>query len=401
MDYKQLASTLSPDQLELFRNKYGCWVVGSTAFKTKFEAIQHGTSVGIQPHFYYHDHIWNNLDRSLLGKTSLPALYKERAQQLRDKYDHLVLHYSGGSDSHNILETFLQNNIKLDEISVRWIKPLRDGKFYTPNNKDTSARNAASEWDYTIKPVLDKLKTTHPEITITVVDNAETLNLNSINSVDNIENTLSKIHISSAALGSIYQRLDPSIERKLSVSNKNVGHIFGIEKPLMYITDTDAYMFFQDSFFEPGTMVDGMESNIAEMFYWSADLPLLAMEQCYRVALEYKLNLKFRELFWRDGADAETVKIRLKARTEVYKKILYKDTWDFNKFQVDKPNIARSDWYFWLHESPELETVRENARQAMVNLTKGFDPKMVTHVDGRPLLNACKTRKFHILSLTQ
>jgi hypothetical protein len=47
---------------------------------------------------------------------SLDELYRQRAQELRDQYDHLVLMYSGGIDSHNILETFLHNNIHLDEV---------------------------------------------------------------------------------------------------------------------------------------------------------------------------------------------------------------------------------------------------------------------------------------------
>jgi hypothetical protein len=47
---------------------------------------------------------------------NLLDLYKERAQQLRDSYDYLILAYSGGSDSDNMLKTFLYNNIKIDEI---------------------------------------------------------------------------------------------------------------------------------------------------------------------------------------------------------------------------------------------------------------------------------------------
>jgi hypothetical protein len=49
-------------------------------------------------------------------EASLDDLYRQRAQELRDQYDHLVLMYSGGIDSHNILETFLRNQIHLDEV---------------------------------------------------------------------------------------------------------------------------------------------------------------------------------------------------------------------------------------------------------------------------------------------
>jgi len=51
-------------------------------------------------------------------KETLNDLYKDRAIQLRQDYDYLILFYSGGYDSHNILETFMRNNIYLDEILI-------------------------------------------------------------------------------------------------------------------------------------------------------------------------------------------------------------------------------------------------------------------------------------------
>jgi len=50
---------------------------------------------------------------------SLDFLYALRARQLREKYDYLVLYFSGGADSTNILKTFIDNNIFLDEIVMQ------------------------------------------------------------------------------------------------------------------------------------------------------------------------------------------------------------------------------------------------------------------------------------------
>ena len=153
----------------------GCWVVvDSTGYKkpfaNKITALQYATANKQDVGFYFYNTVWDNFDKSILGKTSLTYLYAERARQLRDKYDYLVLHYSGGSDSHNILHTFLTNNIKLDEVTIRWPKHWLDGKFYTVNNIDTSAKNAPSEFNYTIQPTLDYLKKNHPSIKINIVD---------------------------------------------------------------------------------------------------------------------------------------------------------------------------------------------------------------------------------------
>ena len=64
---------------------------------------------------------------------SLKELRKQRAQQLRDTYSYLVLYYGGGSDSSTVLNSFLDNNIKLDEVVIsRFIDidmPLLNGKL--------------------------------------------------------------------------------------------------------------------------------------------------------------------------------------------------------------------------------------------------------------------------------
>lgn len=47
---------------------------------------------------------------------SMKTLCKQRAQQLRDSYDYLILYNSGGSDSTTVLNAFLDNNIFVDEV---------------------------------------------------------------------------------------------------------------------------------------------------------------------------------------------------------------------------------------------------------------------------------------------
>jgi len=148
--------------------KYGFWKVNDTSYATKYKALISASKSNSRIYFHYYDHIWENFDRTQLGKVPLNCLYKDRAQQLRDNYQYLILNYSGGADSHNILRTFIDNNIHLDEVCVKWPKPLIDGKFYTVNNVDTEAVNRWSEWNYSIQPTLDWLKTNCPKIKITI-----------------------------------------------------------------------------------------------------------------------------------------------------------------------------------------------------------------------------------------
>ena len=93
--------------------KYGYWETNGLKFENKVKALTYATQNNTGVKFVYHDKVWKNFDRSVLGKVSLNQLYKERAQQLRDSYDYLILYYSGGADSHNVLMSFINNNIKL------------------------------------------------------------------------------------------------------------------------------------------------------------------------------------------------------------------------------------------------------------------------------------------------
>lgn len=349
--------------------------------------------------FYYHDHIWSDFNMATLGKTSLPDLYKQRAQQLRDRYDYLVLHYSGGSDSHNILQTFIKNNIKLDEICVKWAKPLADGKFYNPNNIDFSSRNSPSEWDYVIKPALEKLRISNPEIKINIVDFTEKITSQSYD-VNYIENKILKLNSVRGALGSVVMRLEEDYETKLIAGSGNkVGHIFGVEKPMLYLRDNKLYFYFTDTPFETMMMPDAMAERRVEAFYWAPDFPELTMEQIYQTGLAFKMNPDKLHFLNNDGLTISDINIRYRMQQSFLKSILYKDTWNNNTFQVDKPNLDRSDWYYWLHESVELENLKFAHHQAMLNITSDLGENFLINSKETPLLKPYRTRLFYLMDL--
>jgi hypothetical protein len=390
----------------LLTSKYGCWVSlpSKKLFASKLDAVKYASQTGQSVYFYYHDHIWNSFDKTLLGKIPLITLYKERAQQLRDKYDHLVLHYSGGADSHNILHTFLTNNIKLDEICVKWPKPLRDGKFYTPNNKDISAKNAVSEWDFAIKPTLDWLASNRPDIKITIIDYASDLTEN-LTSVEHIESKILSMNINRGGFATLTMWINPVTENIISQKKmSNIGHIFGIDKPILTLKDNIICVQFMDVVFDMLLMPEAHSEGRVEGFYWTPDFPILALEQAYQTALVIKQNKEFLSLIETSSTlTAADILKRFEDQGNLQKKILYKDSWDLNTFQVDKPNVARSDWYFWLFENQELASLRNNWVQASNNLLQGVDQQLLltTSVNqlSIPFIKPVRTKPFPILSL--
>ena len=99
----------------LYHNK-GVYRANGKLFINKLEAILEANASCTWVEWDYHDHIFGRCRWDQEPPVDLHELYKQRALQLREAYDHLVLFYSGGVDSWNILNTFVKNNILLDEI---------------------------------------------------------------------------------------------------------------------------------------------------------------------------------------------------------------------------------------------------------------------------------------------
>ena len=84
-------------------------------FYNKLEAIEESTK-SAQPIRFNASDSYENHDFSLEPTQTLEQMCKAEALELRDKHEEVFLFYSGGSDSHYILQTFIDNDIKIDKI---------------------------------------------------------------------------------------------------------------------------------------------------------------------------------------------------------------------------------------------------------------------------------------------
>ena len=99
-----------------YHNK-GVYRANGKPFFNKLEAIlEVNANPGTWVEWDYHDAVFGQHQWDIEPIFDLKELYRQRALQLREAYDHVVLFYSGGVDSWNILKTFIDNNIPLDEI---------------------------------------------------------------------------------------------------------------------------------------------------------------------------------------------------------------------------------------------------------------------------------------------
>jgi hypothetical protein len=76
-------------------------------------------------HFYFADDAHSKFDWTVEPQEDINDLIDQRVREIRDQYAYVALWYSGGYDSQSILDSFVRQNIRLDEIVIysrRWME---------------------------------------------------------------------------------------------------------------------------------------------------------------------------------------------------------------------------------------------------------------------------------------
>jgi len=363
------------------QNNYysGYYQVGTQKFTNKIMAAITATEQKIPMTWHFHDEIFANVKP--VGVSNIKELYKQRALQLRDKYDYLILNYSGGSDSWTVLNTFLENNIKLDHVFVKWPMKAMDKGFYKANTVDRSAFNFASEWDFTLKKDLEWLAQTHPEIKIEIGD-----------WLDNLDNSYFNDNLFDSAVNYSFMTnllrvpFGSTTEKELVEKGRKVGSIYGVDKPWTAIMGNRCFFYFMDG--APSTCPVRPENpEGTEYFYWSPDMPEIAVEQAYKVYQWHKNNKQMRHLMLelhktateKEQAVSKYMK-NFEESSDVVRSLIYPD-WDLSKFQAFKPMpIPEFDGKqkdFWLENRPEVMEMKHTWRHYWRSYFDKIDPSML------------------------
>ena len=117
----------------------GYWSVGEEVFFSKISALIKAHSTKQRVKFHFNDHIYNTVKWNIEPQESLQQLYLQRALELRDQYDYLIILYSAGSDSTNMIKTFIDNKIKIDQVASWGCKNHHWGDLDLPNVEITKA----------------------------------------------------------------------------------------------------------------------------------------------------------------------------------------------------------------------------------------------------------------------
>ena len=342
-----------------FFAKNGYYSVGDAVAVHAVPAYQEATRTKLPIKWNFNDEVYNNFDWRSRLNLPITELYRMRAQQLRDKYDYLILWFSGGADSTTVLESFVNNGIHLDEVVVTWARGQTAGK-YTPNF-NTDASNLISEWDFSIEPKLKWLSTYHPHVRITVLDHMGEMDLHE----DRADTwTVTEKHNYASIQR---QRISDKALVERSKQYKNIASIAGSNPPEVVLCDGQWLATYFNNVLASGGngksdyLLDGTPRNV-EYFYWSPDFPEIVREQCHLVLDHLNANPSLRELVHSYSLKEKKFGISKntdlhEARRTMIKSLVYPN-WDLSTFQVKKPtdfyiNCENYNWFFSNPESKE------------------------------------------------
>lgn len=257
------------------QDKYGFYQVGDQRFYSKLEAVQLSVQNGKPVHWNFNDEVYSNLNWEIEPVESLEVLYAQRAQQLREKYDHLVLWFSGGADSTNILNSFIDNDIKLDEVAS-FVNYEATGDKY--NFLNGEIYNVAA-------PVAEHAKEKQPWLKHTVIDLAQPIIdhfVISDSKFDWIYHMNTHLNPNNAIKHKI--KLLNNDWRKMFETGKKVCFIFGVDKPRVACNRDTGEFYFKFADFVDNSVTANMQINdnpyeFDEFFYWTPDAPDIAIKQ--------------------------------------------------------------------------------------------------------------------------
>jgi hypothetical protein len=314
----------------------------------------------------YNDEFFSRYNWTIEPKQSIDELYKKRAEQLRRDYDYLVLYYSGGYDSANMLYAFLDNNIKLDEICV----------FYS--KYDTSSNQYKELSSITWKKIND-LKKQYPELKIRAFEYGEHIlkwptYLRELGYENNLIEAFGMfLPVNRLILDLAYRFVDEW--QSLLKNKKKLAWVFGVDKPQLRYKRNKWIFNFHDGITQiqitpMRQLIDNGSIGTYEFFYWAPQKECadILIKQCHLLKSKYneQAKLDFSKI---TGAKkfVPSYGWEIDKMSEDYIKTIYPRNFKFKEefFKTKNPLYiwgCRDHWFFNTdHESSRIHKSMYNS----------------------------------------
>jgi hypothetical protein len=298
-----------------------------------------------------------------------------RARQIREKYDHVSVFFSGGSDSWNMVQAFFSAGCFIDEILTVWNRKANN-KFVLDTSV-TDPRNIEAEFDLTAKQGLQWIQDHSPRTKITYIDVSDGV-VDKLNRFDGEE-----------WLTTSFEHLNPQFVTRWSVTREHTHRnqldrglrtalVYGVDKPKVCIKDNKYHVYFLDKIVNcfTGNWNDPEYTNIhTEFFYWTPDLPEIVVKQSHMIRRWFESNPALKPILQWPGSSST-----LRQAYEVVTRSLIYPGWNTNTFQCVKPNLtSHMEWDDWFFRTYKDTRVYDSWYKGIEYVEKNIDRKYLNY----------------------
>ena len=349
-----------------YTDKLGVYRVGDLRFYSKLEAIEYMQKTGIHLHWDFNEVVFSSYDWTIEPKENILELYRQRAQQLRDTYDYIIVMYSGGADSQTVVESFVDNDIKLDEVASY-------SNYQASGNKQDYMN--AEIYNVAI-PNSEKLTNRYPWIKHRVIDLSE-LTMEKFSLPNTKFDWIYEVNMYLSTNALTRESLGLKIKEWADIINsgKRLCIVWGKDKPRIHFANGKFFMRFIDFIDDAATVksIAGQLPYTDEFFYWTPDLPKIVIKQAHLIKNYLRGDLTHSPFISHNKSDLAFVEKNNKkywlSNHGVHSLIYPK--WNTNTFTVGKvlSNVftLRDKWFY---NFGSTEPVKQSWRTGLNKLWK-------------------------------
>jgi hypothetical protein len=254
-------------------------------FASKINALNYSSKTGHKIYTNYYDNVYSTLNWKQEPPLSLYEYYVLQAKRIRDTYDKVIMFFSGGHDSTQILEIFHKNNIKLDKIVIV-------GSFKQDENSNSNANQNIEAYKNAF-PYVEKLGLSNicekVDYTDYFNDISKQLTIVKYDSewIDQVGTRFSPTHL-------VWRQIEEIVVPN-SWRDRKTALIFGMERTTLYYENGKYGFKFSDK------TVNGLgnfyKTDYSDRiyFFWDPTFPNIIVKQLhllYRAAQSIRNNTK-------------------------------------------------------------------------------------------------------------
>jgi hypothetical protein len=324
----------------MINKKLGYYSVDNILFESKISACIYATQHNKDVVWHFNEDIFKNYNWWYEPSETLDELYDRRSRQLREQYDYIIISYSGGADSHNIVSSFIRQGLHIDELIINTMESINK-KFTVIDPTVKNPENAAAEHYLQTIPRLKEIEKLCPKTKITILDLSEYL-LNSWLAAGDASWIMDKREGLNPLNITRFNYIHFESVRKQFDREKRIGLVLGVEKPRTFIYSNNKFYI---RFIDRASNIITIENHIkdytnttVEYFYWSPDSVDIICKQAHVIKRWLEANSQNQIFWWHENAGPTCFRL---IHERLLRSLIY-TTWNDSWYQADK---ATKDWH--------------------------------------------------------